>query len=130
MRRCGRAGEFVNAHLVLKVLKNGVTAPMAAVQMGPAGSFVYVIGKNSTVTVRPVTVTQVEAGTALIGNGLHAGDRIVVSGQIGLSPGARVAVKPGAPGAMVAREPEIGPEGVGSTGVDTGPAGIGGINPR
>jgi hypothetical protein len=39
-------------------------------------------------------------------------------------------VQPGVPGEMNAHQPEIGPEGVGSTGVNTGPAGITGVNPR
>jgi membrane fusion protein, multidrug efflux system len=123
-------GEFVNAHLVLRTVKNGVTVPAGAVQMSPTGSFVYLIEDNSTVKAQSVTVTEVESGTALIGKGLKAGDRIVVSGQTDLSPGIKVAVEQGAPGEMNAREPEIGPEGVGSTGVNTAPGGLGGINPR
>jgi membrane fusion protein, multidrug efflux system len=123
-------GELVNAHLVLRTVKNGVTVPAGAVQMGPTGPFVYMIADNSTVEPRPVTVTQVENGTALIGKGLKTGARIVVSGQTDLSPGVKVAVKRGAPGEMNAHEPEIGPEGVGSTGVNTAPSGLGGINPR
>ena len=98
--------------------------------MGPTGPFVYVIENNSTVAAQQVTVTEVESGNALIGKGLKAGDRIVVSGQTDLSPGVRVAVKQGSPGEMTAHEPEIGPEGVGSTGINTAPSGIGGINPR
>ena len=123
-------GEFVNAHLALNTVKNGVTVPAGAVQMGPTGPFVYVITDKSTAEVRPVTVTQVEAGTALIGKGLQAGDRIIVSGQTNLSPDVKVAVQQGSPGEMNARQPEIGPEGVGSTGINTGPAGITGVNPR
>lgn len=123
-------GEFVNAHLVLEIAKNGVTVPAGAVQMGPTGPFVYVITDNSTVAAQPVTVTEVENGSALIGKGLKAGANIVVSGQTDLSPGVRVAVKQGSPGQMNSHEPEIGPEGVGSTGINTAPSGIGGINPR
>jgi hypothetical protein len=68
----------------------------------------------------------------LIGKGLKAGDKVVVSGQTDLSPGIKVMVKQGSPGEMDAREPEIGPEGVGvgSTGINTAPSGVGGINPR
>jgi multidrug efflux system membrane fusion protein len=123
-------GQFVNAHLVLTTVRNGVTVPTGAVQMGPAGSFVYVIKPDSTVEARRVAVTQVEHDQALIGKGLSAGEGIVVSGQTGLATGVRVTVKPGEPGQMNARAPEIGPEGVGSTGVNTAPAGAGGINPR
>jgi multidrug efflux system membrane fusion protein len=123
-------GEFVNAHLVIETIQNGVTVPPAAVQMGPAGSFVYLVQPGSTVKPQPVTVTQVEGNAALIGKGLSAGQTIVVSGQSGLQPGTKVAAQQGQPGEMNAKEPEIGPEGVGSTGINTAAAGAGEINPR
>jgi multidrug efflux system membrane fusion protein len=123
-------GAFVNAHLVLDTVHNGVTVPSAAVQMGPKGAFVYLIKDDSTVEARTVEVVQIEAATALIGDGLKAGDKIVVSGQNRLFPGSAVAVEKGAPGLMNASQPEIGPEGVGSTGVNTPAPGGGGIIPR
>lgn len=123
-------GEFVNAHLVIEVVKNGVTVPTGAVQMGPTGPFVYLIKTDSTVEPRSVRVTDVDNDMALIGKELTAGDKVVVSGQTNLSSGVKVTVQPGSPGEMVARQPEIGPQGVGSTGVTTGPAGIGGVKPR
>lgn len=125
-------GEFVNAHLVLNVVKSGVTVPVSAVLMGPTGPFAYVITPSSTVEARPVKVTEVENDTALIASGLKAGDKVVVSGQTDLTPGVKVAVKEGtpAPGELNAREPEIGPEGVGSTGINAGPSGITGVTPR
>ena len=55
-------GEFVNAHLVLNVVKNGVTVPAGSVQMGPTGPFVYEIASGSTVKVQAVSVTQVDLG--------------------------------------------------------------------
>ena len=123
-------GAFVNAHLILDTVKNGVTVPAAAVQMGPSGAFAYLIKPDSTVEARKVTVTQIEANTALIGQGLQAGDKVVSSGQNRLFPGVKVAVQPGEPGQMNAGEPEIGPEGVGSTGVNTPAPGGAGITPR
>src|SRR3984893_18023360 len=123
-------GEFVNARLVLSVVKNGVTVPTGAMQMSPTGPFVYLIKNDSTVEPRSVPVADVDNDTALIGKGLKAADKVVVSGQTNLSSGVKVAVLPGSPGEMVAREPEIGPEGVGSTGITTGPGGIGGVKPR
>jgi multidrug efflux system membrane fusion protein len=123
-------GEFVNAHLVTNTVKNGVTVPAAAVQMGPTGAFVYRIKPDTTVETAPVTVTQVEAGMALLGKGLAPGDKVVISGQSGLSPGVKVAVEQGTLGEMTAKEPEIGPEGVGSTGVNTAPSGAGELTPR
>jgi len=123
-------GAFVNAHLILDTVKNGVTVPSAAVQIGPKGSFVYVVKPDSTVDTRGVDVVQIENNTALIGKGLAVGDKVVDSGQERLYPGAKVAVQQGEPGQMNAQEPEIGPEGVGSTGVNTPAPGGQGINPR
>jgi membrane fusion protein, multidrug efflux system len=102
-------GQFVNAHLVMKTVKNGVVVPLAAVQTGPTGRFVYVVGQNSRVAAQPVTILQTQAGTALIGKGLKPGDEVVTSGQFKLAPGVAVAAEPAPPGSS-----EIGLEGIGS----------------
>jgi membrane fusion protein, multidrug efflux system len=86
------SGQFVNAHLVLKVVKNGVTVPAAAVQIGPNGRFVYVVRSGETVELRPIKVTQTESNVSLVGTGLAAGEQVVTSGQFRLTPGAKVVV--------------------------------------
>jgi multidrug efflux system membrane fusion protein len=60
------------------------------VQQGPNGSYVYVIGSDGTVQMRPVTVAQISQGQALIDSGLKAGENIVTDGQYRLQPGALV----------------------------------------
>jgi membrane fusion protein, multidrug efflux system len=102
-------GQFVNAHLVIETVENGVVIPLAAVQTGPTGRFVYVIGKNSRVAAQPVTVLQTQAGTALVGSGLKPGEEVVTSGQFKLAPGVAVAAETAPPGSS-----EIGLEGIGS----------------
>jgi membrane fusion protein, multidrug efflux system len=124
-------GQFVNAHLVLRVVEHGITVPAAAVLMGPSGLFVYRITAASTVEPIAVKIIEVENGRALVtGKGLASGQQVVASGQAELTPGAKVAVKPGEIGQMNAREPEIGAEGVGSTGVTTAPQGVQAVTPR
>jgi multidrug efflux system membrane fusion protein len=103
-------GQFVNAHLVLKTVKNGIVVPLAAVQTGPTGRFVYVIEQNARVEPRPVTVLQTQNGTALLGKGLKSGEEVVTSGQFKLAPGAAVAAQPMPPSGSGA----LGLEGVGS----------------
>lgn len=85
-------GQFVNAHLVLETVSNGVTVPPAAVLNGPNGQFTYVVRDDNTVMPHDVTVRQTENDRALIGSGLSAGDRVVTAGQFKLSPGAKVTV--------------------------------------
>src|SRR3954466_10730059 len=83
-------GELVNARLLLEARHNGLTIAASAIQQGPAGAFVWVIGPHETVQMRPVTVAQTSDGVALIDSGLQAGEKAVVDGQYRLQAGARV----------------------------------------
>ena len=59
-------------------------------QQGPNGSYVYVIGLDRTVQMRPVTVSQISEGQALIDAGLKSNENVVVEGQYRLQPGSLV----------------------------------------
>ena len=83
-------GEFVNARLLLTTRKNGIVVPASVVQRGPEGSYAFVIGPDQTVAMQPVKVAQIENGEALIDEGLHAGQEVVVDGQYRLQPGSKV----------------------------------------
>jgi multidrug efflux system membrane fusion protein len=83
-------GELVNARLLVDTRPNGLTIRASAVQQGPKGSFVWVIGSDGTVQMRPVTVAQISEGQALIDSGLQANENVVVDGQYRLQAGALV----------------------------------------
>jgi multidrug efflux system membrane fusion protein len=83
-------GELVNARLLVDTRQNGLTVAASAVQQGPAGAYVYVIGANDAVESRPVKVAQVSGGQILIDSGLKANEQVVVDGQYKLQPGTRV----------------------------------------
>jgi multidrug efflux system membrane fusion protein len=85
-------GQFVNVQLTLQTLEHVVTVPSAAVNRGPNGRFVFLIGPNDTVTVRPVTVGSTQGTTDVIKSGLQAGDRVVLDGQMTLKAGSRVKI--------------------------------------
>jgi multidrug efflux system membrane fusion protein len=85
-------GQFVNAHAILKTVKDGVTIPSSAVQTGPNGSFTYKIDDQSKAVMQPITVVQTEGNNVLIGDGVKAGEQVVTSGQFKLQPGAKVEV--------------------------------------
>jgi multidrug efflux system membrane fusion protein len=91
-------GQFVNARLLLTVRKGGLVVPASVVQRGPDGAYAFVVSgeaSNATVQMRPVKVSQIEAGEALIDQGLQAGETVVVDGQYKLQVGSHV--KPMAP---------------------------------
>jgi multidrug efflux system membrane fusion protein len=87
-------GSFVQATLTLTTNPSALVVPAVAVQTGQQGQFVYVVKEDHTVEVRPVRLDR-EVGTdAVIAQGLAPGERVVTDGQLRLTPGARVAVKP------------------------------------
>jgi len=83
-------GELVNARLLLDTRHDGLTIPASAVQQGPKGSYVWVIGSDEKVQVRLVTVAQISDGQAVIDSGLKADEKVVVDGQYRLQAGASV----------------------------------------
>jgi multidrug efflux system membrane fusion protein len=85
-------GQFVNAHVVLETVKDGVTIPAAAVQTGPNGAFAYRIDDMSKAVMQPIKVVQTDSSKVLVGEGLKVGDEVVTVGQFRLQPGAKVQV--------------------------------------
>ena len=103
-------GQFINARLLLTTRQGGLVVPAAVVQRGPDGPYAFVIklvkedqiltnqeGKIVTTNleyqvarIQPVKVAQMENGEALIDEGLHADDEVVVDGQYRLQPGSKV----------------------------------------
>jgi multidrug efflux system membrane fusion protein len=91
-------GEFVEVRLVTAMHNNAVSVPLNALQQGAAGQNVFVVGQDSTVQLRPVTVTESLDGRALVESGLQPGDTVVVAGQYRLQDDTKiVAVPPGSP---------------------------------
>jgi membrane fusion protein, multidrug efflux system len=86
--------QFVKARLRLRTRKSAIVVPAAVVQHGPQGTFAYVVGADSTATVRPVTVDAVQGDSAVVSKGLAPGEQVVTDGQAQLRPGSRVSAKP------------------------------------
>lgn len=89
-------GAFVNVQVQVRMLTAAVTVPAQVVQRGADGLFVYVIKPDDTVEKRAVTLGPTTAGTSVIASGLKLDERVVVDGQLKLTPGAKVSVT-GAP---------------------------------
>ena len=85
-------GMFVNVRVVTQVQDNGLTVPLDAVQQGPQGQFVFVVGPDHKAAMQPVSVRETLNGVALIDKGLSAGETVVVRGQYRLTPGTEVSL--------------------------------------
>lgn len=91
--------QFVKARLLLTTRKAARVVPAPAIQRGPQGMFVYVVGPDQRAAVRPVQVERTEGETTIVASGLEVGEQVVADGQFQLRPGSRVAAKPAGSGA-------------------------------
>ena len=83
-------GRLVKARLILRTLPSAVLVPATAPQTSGQGSFVFVVTKDSTAELRPVTLGERQEDLVVVTHGLAAGERVVVTGQIAVSPGGEV----------------------------------------
>lgn len=82
--------QFVNTHLLVDTRHNITLAPLAAIQRGPQGTYVYVVGSDNTVKLQNVTVAQTTGNTVGITAGLNGGQTVVTDGQDKLQDGTKV----------------------------------------
>jgi multidrug efflux system membrane fusion protein len=85
-------GQFVKVRLVLATLPGAVLVPAEAPQDSAKGPFVYVVKQDSTAELRPVKLGQRQGDMIVVEQGLQPGDRVVITGQLGILPGGKVRV--------------------------------------
>ncbi|WP_428682956.1 efflux RND transporter periplasmic adaptor subunit [Sphingopyxis sp.] len=84
-----RPGGFADARLVSGTAEAPLL-PESAVQSGPEGSFVLIVGKNDMVERRPVKVGSVSDAGVAIASGLTGNERVIVLAGAFLNPGDKV----------------------------------------
>jgi multidrug efflux system membrane fusion protein len=84
--------QFVNVRLLVDTVKAAAVVPNAAIQLGAAGSFVYVVKGDDTVSVRQVVTGPADTTRTVISQGLSLGEKVVVDGVDRLREGAKVKV--------------------------------------
>ena len=92
-------GRFARIRLVLGIKQGAVLVPAEAPQLSAKGSFVYVVKPDASAELRPVKIGQRQGELVVIDEGLKRDERVVVSGQLGVTPGGKVRVaQPGVAG--------------------------------
>ncbi|MGB6351021.1 MAG: efflux RND transporter periplasmic adaptor subunit [Pseudolabrys sp.] len=85
-------GTLVNTDMTLRN-EEGVVVPSNAVQVSQTGTFVFVI-KDGAAQVQQVQVERQIGTESVIASGLNGGETVVTEGQLLLSSGTRVNVRP------------------------------------
>lgn len=86
-------GRFVNVRLLLGSIQGAVLVPATAPQMSAAGSYVYVVGPDLTAEQRTVSLGQRQGDLIIVEKGVNAGEKVVVNGQLGVTPKGKVVIQ-------------------------------------
>ncbi|MEA2989466.1 MAG: hypothetical protein QOG83_2177 [Alphaproteobacteria bacterium] len=90
-------GTLVTVQLTFRE-EEAVVVPPAAVQVGQAGSYVFVV-KDGVAKVRPVKVARVIDAETVLESGVEDGEVVVTEGQLQITDGSRVTARAAKPGA-------------------------------
>jgi len=85
-------GQFVGVNLRLFEEPDAIVIPSTAVQTGPEGQYVYVVGRDMIADVRKIEVQRTEGDRTIVESGLNKGEQVVTRGQLRLGPKSRVQI--------------------------------------
>ena len=88
--------QFVNVRLLVDTVKDATVVPVAAIQRGQPGTFVYLARADDTVEIRVVVLGPTDGEKIQVVSGLKPGDQVVVDGTDRLRDGAKIR-RPSAP---------------------------------
>jgi multidrug efflux system membrane fusion protein len=116
--------QFVNVRLLVDTVKDATVVPVAAIQRGQPGTYVYLVKADDTVAIRVVELGVTDGEKVQITKGLEVGDEVVIDGTDRLRDGAKIrrpgsnprsasgppvaAAPPAAPGDAQAAQPQNG----------------------
>jgi membrane fusion protein, multidrug efflux system len=103
-------GELVDVGVNLQVLKQSLTVPREALNVGQNGNYVFVVDDATKAQLRPVTVAYQDQTIAALASGIKPGERVVTDGQLRLTPGVTVSITPPPGGAGSSTVPDATPQ--------------------
>lgn len=89
--------QFVNVRLLVDTVKDATIVPVAAIQRGQPGIFVYLVKPDDTVEIRVVELGVTDGEKVQITSGLQVGDQVVIDGTDRLRDGAKIRKPTGNP---------------------------------
>jgi membrane fusion protein, multidrug efflux system len=84
--------QFVNIKLLVGVQKKAIVIPLAALQHGKNGDYVYVVNQGNSVMLRPVKSGNADGESIAIIQGLNLEDVVVIDGIDKLRDGAKIKI--------------------------------------
>jgi multidrug efflux system membrane fusion protein len=88
-------GQSVHLSAAIATLNNVLVAPRDAVNLGPDGSYVFIVGNDNKAYRKTVKVLNDDGILDAISGDLKPGDRVVTDGQLRVTAGQPVQVSTG-----------------------------------
>lgn len=85
-------GQFVNVRVFTGTLKHVIVVPVAAIQRGPEGPFVYVVGDSNKAKLTAVAVGWQDDAISVVQSGLEPPDRVITTGFARVTDQTRIKV--------------------------------------
>jgi membrane fusion protein (multidrug efflux system) len=87
-------GQFGRVRFVAEERANVILVPQRAVQQVQSTQTVYTVGPGNKVQARAVSTGERVGESWIVNQGLVAGDRVIVEGQLRVRPGMTVRPQP------------------------------------
>ncbi|HXV48486.1 MAG TPA: efflux RND transporter periplasmic adaptor subunit, partial [Candidatus Binatia bacterium] len=84
--------RFAKVRLILDTRRDAILVPAEAPQLSAQGQFVYVIKDDLSAELRPVKLGQRHGDLIVIDDGIRPSEQVVVTGQVGVTPGGKVSI--------------------------------------
>jgi membrane fusion protein, multidrug efflux system len=102
-------GGFVSVRLRTETARDAVVVPPSAIQRGPRGPYVFVVGDDATAHRQLVTVGYEDEQASVVAIGLKGGETVVTDGASRLSDGSKVSLAKADTAAEPARAQPVAP---------------------
>ena len=87
-------GQTVNVSAIINQISGATVVPRDAVNLGPDGAFVLVVGKDGKALSKPVRILNDDGGEDAVQGGVKPGDKVVTDGQLRVTSGQAVRIAP------------------------------------
>jgi multidrug efflux system membrane fusion protein len=84
--------QFVNVRVRVDTISGATVVPVSSIQRSASGPFVYVVGLDMAVAMRPVKVGTLAGELQQVTDGLQPGERVVIDGVDRLREGDKVKI--------------------------------------
>jgi multidrug efflux system membrane fusion protein len=88
-------GQLVDVGVSMNQYAHATVVPRDAVNLGPSGSYVYVVGKDGIAQMHSVTELYDDGTNAAITGDVKPGDTVIMQGQLRVIPGHAVSIASG-----------------------------------